>query len=210
MPLSGRAPLKFYSMNILKRLFDILGSSFLLVFLFPLLFLIAFLVRIILGSPVFFLQQRPGIHGRPFTIIKFRTMRDEKNNAGDVLPDSERLSRFGRFLRGTSLDELPELINVLKGDMSFVGPRPLLMRYLDRYTAYQARRHEVRPGITGWAQVKGRNAITWEEKFDLDIWYVENQSFWVDMKILFLTVWQVLLRKGVSATGHATMPEFKG
>jgi len=195
---------------ILKRLIDILGSGAGLVLLSPFLLVVAFLVRVKLGSPVFFRQQRPGLHGKPFMLVKFRTMTDERDERGNLLPDEVRLTRFGQFLRSTSIDELPELWNVLVGDMSLVGPRPLLMQYLDRYTPEQARRHEVKPGITGWAQVNGRNALSWEEKFKLDVWYVENCNFFLDIKILFLTLVKVLSREGVSARNHATMPEFIG
>jgi sugar transferase EpsL len=163
-----------------------------------------------MGSPVFFQQRRPGLGGRPFPIYKFRTMNQARDAQGSLLPDAQRLARFGRFLRSTSLDKLPELFNVLRGDMSLVGPRPLLMEYLPRYTLEQARRHEVKPGITGWAQVNGRNAISWEQKFKLDVWYVDNCSLWLDLKILALTVIQVFQRKGISAGGHATMPVFEG
>jgi sugar transferase EpsL len=176
----------------------------------PVLALVALLVRLKLGAPLLFRQQRPGLHGKPFTLYKFRTMTDARDAQGRRLPDAERLTPFGRFLRSTSLDELPELFNVLKGEMSLVGPRPLLMRYLDRYTPEQARRHAVKPGITGWAQVNGRNALTWEEKFALDVWYVDHQSLWLDVKILAMTVWQVLKREGISQPGHATMEEFRG
>ena len=176
----------------------------------PLLLLVALLVRVKLGTPILFRQQRPGLHGVPFTLLKFRTMTNQRDVAGKLLPDDERLTRFGRWLRSTSLDELPELINVLRGEMSLVGPRPLLMRYLDRYTSEQARRHEVRPGITGWVQVNGRNALSWEEKFKLDVWYVDNLSLWLDLKIIRLTIWKVLRREGISQTGHATMEEFSG
>ncbi|GAA4018262.1 sugar transferase [Deinococcus rubellus] len=168
------------------------------------------LVRFKLGSPIFFSQQRPGLRGKPFTMYKFRTMRDATDTQGQPLPDSERLTPLGRFLRSSSLDELPELFNVLRGDMSLVGPRPLLMEYLPRYTPQQARRHEVRPGITGWAQVNGRNAISWEEKFNLDVWYVDNRSFALDLKILWLTVLKVFKREGINAVGEATMPVFSG
>ena len=174
------------------------------------LLLLALLVRTKLGSPVFFRQTRPGLHGKPFEMLKFRTMTDARDAQGELLPDSERLPPFGRFLRSSSLDELPELWNVLKGEMSLVGPRPLLMEYLPLYTPQQYRRHEVRPGVTGWAQVNGRNAISWEEKFALDVWYVENQSFWLDVKILFLTVKKVLVKDGISASGEATMTKFTG
>ncbi|MHB8842523.1 MAG: sugar transferase [Candidatus Aquicultor sp.] len=174
------------------------------------LFMIAFLVRSTLGSPVLFRQVRPGFGGKPFTIYKFRTMKELKDQNGDLLPDENRLTSFGNFMRSTSLDELPELFNVLKGDMNLVGPRPLLMSYLDRYTPGQARRHNVKPGITGWAQVNGRNGLSWEEKFKLDIWYVDNWSMLLDIKILFLTLIKVVKREGISAEGFATMPEFKG
>ena len=197
-------------MKILKRLFDLTSSLALLILLSPLLAGIAALARLLLGSPVFVRQLRPGLHGRPFTLLKFRTMTEARDPAGNLLPDEQRLTRLGRFLRRTSLDELPELINVLKGEMSLVGPRPLLMRYLDRYTPEQARRHEVKPGITGWAQINGRNALTWEEKFKLDVWYVDHRSFWLDAKILLLTLWKVLQREGINQPGHATMEEFRG
>lgn len=179
-----------------------------LVLLLPLLAIVALLVRIRLGSPIFFRQRRPGLHGKPFHLIKFRSMTDQRDSKGDLCSDEIRLTGFGRFLRASSLDELPEVINVLRGEMSLVGPRPLLMEYLDRYTERQARRHEVRPGITGWAQVNGRNAVSWEERFELDVWYVENQSLWLDVRILLATLVTVFSRAGVSAEGHATMPEF--
>lgn len=195
---------------MLKRLFDLAVASLgLMLLAVPLLFLML-LVRTKLGRPVFFHQVRPGLHGKPFKMVKLRTMTDARGPDGALLPDAERLTRFGQFLRSTSLDELPELWNVLKGDMSLVGPRPLLMEYLPLYTPEQARRHEVRPGVTGWAQVNGRNAISWEEKFALDVWYVEHQSFWLDMKILGMTVMRVLKREGVSATGEVTVSKFKG
>lgn len=193
-----------------KRVFDLALVIPGLVTLAPFLAVIAALVRVKLGRPVLFRQERPGINGKPYTIYKFRTMTDARDSAGNLLPDGQRMPRFGRFLRAASLDELPELWNVVKGDMSLVGPRPLLMEYLDRYTPKQARRHEVKPGITGWAQVNGRNALSWEEKFKLDVWYVDNLSFWLDLKILWLTVIQVLKREGISADGHETMPEFMG
>ncbi|MDL9998089.1 sugar transferase [Variovorax sp. J22P240] len=167
-------------------------------------------VRVRIGSPVFFVQTRPGLKGLPFEMVKLRTMTDGRDVQGNLLPDAQRLMPFGRFLRSTSLDELPELWNVLKGEMSLVGPRPLLMEYLPLYSAEQARRHEVRPGITGWAQINGRNALSWEEKFKLDAWYVDNQSLWLDVKILWLTVKKVLVREGISASGEATMPKFTG
>ena len=194
----------------MKRFFDILLATFVLVLLLPLLIFVAWQVRRKMGAPVLFRQLRPGLYGKPFEMLKFRTMRDELDSEGQPLPDSERLSDFGRWLRATSLDELPELWNVLRGDMSLVGPRPLLMEYLPLYTPEQARRHEVRPGITGWAQVNGRNAISWEEKFALDVWYVDNQSLLLDFKILLLTVKNVLVRAGISADGEATMPRFTG
>jgi sugar transferase EpsL len=168
------------------------------------------LIRIMLGKPVFFIQQRPGLYGKPFKIIKFRTMSEKYDSSGNLLPDHERLTTLGRWLRKTSLDELPELFNVLKGDMSLVGPRPLLMEYLNRYTPEQARRHEVKPGITGWAQINGRNAISWEEKFKLDVWYVEHANIWLDLKILLLTLITVIKGQGVSADDHVTMPPFTG
>jgi lipopolysaccharide/colanic/teichoic acid biosynthesis glycosyltransferase len=194
----------------MKRLMDISVSAVaLLLFALPLLFLV-WQVRRKLGSPVFFRQVRPGLHGQPFEMVKFRTMTDERGPDGQLLPDAQRLTPFGRFLRSSSLDELPELWNVLKGDMRLVGPRPLLMEYLPLYSPEQARRHKVRPGITGWAQVNGRNAIGWEQKFQLDVWYVDNQSLWLDIKILWLTVKRVLVRNGISAAGEATMPKFTG
>lgn len=188
----------------MKRLFDILLTLLTAVIWLPLLGGVTCVVLLSMGPPVFFTQERPGFKGRIFRLIKFRTMR-----SGDA-PDAERLTRVGRFLRSTSLDELPELLNVLKGEMSLVGPRPLLVRYLPRYTPEQMRRHEVRPGLTGWAQINGRNAITWEEKFAYDVWYVEHQSFQLDLKILCRTVWRVLTRQGVAAHGEATMGEFWG
>jgi lipopolysaccharide/colanic/teichoic acid biosynthesis glycosyltransferase len=194
----------------LKRLFDMLFSFFgLLALALPLLILV-WLVRSKLGAPVFFRQVRPGQHGKPFEMVKFRTMTGERGPDNQLLPDAQRLTPFGRWLRATSLDELPELWNVMKGDMSLVGPRPLLMEYLPLYTPEQARRQDVRPGITGWAQVNGRNAISWDEKFALDVWYVDNRSLLLDVRILWMTVHMVLLRKAISATGDATMPKFKG
>lgn len=194
----------------MKRLFDFSVSFIALLALLPIFFLLALLVKITIGTPIFFFQKRPGLHGKAFIMIKFRSMSNARNADGSMLLDSERLTRFGRFLRSTSLDELPELWNVLKGDMSLVGPRPLLMEYLPLYSREQARRHNVRPGITGWAQVNGRNAITWEEKFKLDVWYVNNHSFWLDVKILFLTVKRVFHRHGITADGEVTMPPFMG
>lgn len=193
-----------------KRLLDLLGSFILLVILSPALLVLFLLVWLFLGWPVIFSQERPGLHGRLFRLYKFRSMRDLRDANGNLLPDEQRLTRFGRFLRSTSLDELPELFNVLKGDMSLVGPRPLLVQYLERYTPEQARRHEVRPGITGWAQVNGRNALSWEEKFALDVWYVDLRSFWLDIKILFMTLAKVFKREGINAEGSATAPEFMG
>ena len=195
---------------MLKRFVDILGAILgLVLFAIPLMFLMLLLCRK-LGRPVFFSQVRPGMHGKPFEMVKFRTMTSECGPDGQLLPDAERLTPFGRWFRGTSLDELPELWNVLRGDMSLVGPRPLLMEYLPLYTPEQARRHEVRPGITGWAQVNGRNAISWEDKFRLDVWYVDHRSLWLDIKILWFTVKKVLVRDGISAAGEATMPKFTG
>ena len=176
----------------------------------PVMLLVAGTLYLTSGVPIVFSQRRPGLWGKPFNMLKFRTMTNETGAKGALLPDSERLTRIGRFLRSTSLDELPELLNVLRGEMSLVGPRPLLMEYLERYTPEQARRHEVKPGITGWAQINGRNAISWEEKFKLDVWYVDNWSVWLDIKILALTVWKVIRRDGISAGAHATMPEFEG
>ncbi len=193
-----------------KRGIDIVVSGLFLIVLSPLMLTLVLLVWRKLGSPILFRQVRPGLHGKPFVMYKFRTMTDARDADGNLLPDSERLTTFGRWLRATSLDELPELFNVLKGDMSLVGPRPLLMKYLTRYTPEQARRHEVKPGITGWAQIHGRNALSWEEKFQLDVWYVDNWSLWLDMKILWCTLRIVLMREGISAEGHATMPEFRG
>lgn len=193
-----------------KRLFDIVASAFGLLLLSPVIAVVAWKISHKLGSPVLFRQVRPGLNGRPFEMIKFRTMRDAVNAAGDLLPDSERMTPFGSFLRSSSLDELPELWNVLKGDMSLVGPRPLLMEYLSLYSPDQYRRHEVRPGITGWAQINGRNALSWNEKFKRDVWYVDNRSFWLDLKILFLTIKKVVVRDGISAEGEATMAKFTG
>jgi len=193
-----------------KRFFDLAIAFPTVIFISPILVLIGFLVRLKIGPPVLFRQIRPGQYGRPFTIFKFRTMTDEWDEDGTLLPDGERLTKLGRFLRNTSMDELPELLNVIKGDMSMVGPRPLLMQYLDRYTPEQARRNEVKPGITGWTQVNGRNALSWEKKFMLDVWYVDNYSHWLDLKIIAKTVIIVLNRKGITQEGEATMGEFKG
>ncbi|EGR0753318.1 TPA: sugar transferase [Vibrio vulnificus] len=194
----------------MKRLFDFLVSLTALILLSPIIVLIAWKIRENLGSPVLFRQTRPGLNGKPFEMVKFRTMKDAVDAQGNPLPDSERMTPFGDKLRNSSLDELPELWNVLKGEMSLVGPRPLLMQYLPLYSPEQARRHEVRPGVTGWAQINGRNAISWEEKFKLDVWYVNNRSFCLDIKILFLTIKKVFVKEGISADDHVTMPEFKG
>ena len=194
----------------MKRLFDTVVAAVLLVVLAPLFAVIAFGVRLAMGRPMLFRQLRPGLGGTAFEIMKFRTMSSALDSKGQPLPDHARLNRFGRFLRRASLDELPELINVLKGDMSLVGPRPLLMQYLDRYTPTQARRHEVRPGITGWAQVNGRNAISWEERFQLDVWYVDHRGFWLDLKILALTAVRILRGDDINQPGHATRQEFMG
>lgn len=195
---------------MIKRCLDILGAVVGLVLFLLLLVLIYGLIRREMGAPVLFRQTRPGLNGMPFEMVKFRTMRDSNDSNGNPLPDSERLTNFGRFLRSSSLDELPELWNVLKGDMSLVGPRPLLMEYLPLYSPEQARRHEVRPGVTGWAQINGRNSVSWNEKFELDVWYVENRNFRLDLKIIWLTIRKVVKRDGISAAGEATMPKFKG
>lgn len=194
----------------MKRLFDVVVSVFALLFFSPIMAFVAWKIRKNLGSPVLFRQTRPGLSGKPFEMVKFRTMKDAADTLGNILPDAERMTAFGNKLRSSSLDELPELWNVLKGDMSLVGPRPLLMQYLPLYSKEQARRHEVRPGVTGWAQVNGRNAISWEDKFKLDVWYVDNHSFWLDFKVLLLTVKKVFVREGISAEGQATMHEFMG
>ncbi len=193
-----------------KRVLDVLLAVVALIALSPLLAVVAALVWLDLGSPVLFRHERPGRQARPFRLLKFRTMTDARDAQGKLLPDAKRLTRLGRLLRSTSLDELPELFNVLRGEMSLVGPRPLLMEYLPRYTARQMRRHEVRPGITGWAQVNGRNALAWERKFELDVWYVDHQSLWLDLKIMALTAWKVLRREGINQEGYATAPEFLG
>ena len=203
---SGRAMYQ----HMLKRTIDLLLSATALVLGAPVLAIVALLVRVKLGAPVLFRQTRPGLSARPFTMLKFRTMTDARDAHGSLRPDSERLTPFGRFLRSTSLDELPELVNVLKGEMSLVGPRPLLTQYLERYSPEQLRRHEVRPGITGWAQVNGRNALTWERKFELDVWYVDHQSLWLDIRIVCLTVWKIVRRDGISQPGQATAEEFRG
>ena len=193
-----------------KRIIDILMVVPGLILMLPVMGFIVLLIRLKLGSPVLFCQLRPGLHGRSFINYKFRTMSNEQDSLGNILQDAKRLTLLGQFLRSSSLDELPELFNILKGDMSFVGPRPLLIRYLERYTPEQARRQEVKPGLTGWAQVNGRNAISWEQKFELDVWYVDNCSVWLDVKILFLTVLKVIKREGISHAGHVNMEEFMG
>jgi len=193
-----------------KRFVDVAFALCGLIVLLPVVLLVACGIRWRLGAPIFFCQERPGLRGKPFKMVKFRSMRDVFDANGNPLPDSKRMTPFGSFLRSSSLDELPELWNVLKGEMSLVGPRPLLMEYLPLYSAEQYRRHEVRPGVTGWAQINGRNALSWKEKFELDVWYVDNQSFWLDLKIIFLTIKKVLVRDGISADGEATMSKFTG
>jgi len=195
---------------MIKRIIDCLFSLLLLIFLSPIILIVTFCIRFKLGSPAIFTQPRPGLNGKVFYVYKFRTMTDELDANGELLPDAQRLTSFGQFIRKVSLDELPQLWNVLKGDMSFVGPRPLLVEYLPLYNKRQARRHEVRPGITGWAQVNGRNAISWEQKFEYDVWYVDNQSFWLDIKILLLTIKKVFISEGISQEGQATMEKFTG
>lgn len=197
-------------MTVGKRIFDFFASSLGFLVISPLMIIVALLIRCKLGSPILFRQQRPGLRARPFYVYKFRTMTDQRGADGQLLPDEVRLTSFGKLLRRLSLDELPQLLNVIKGDLSLVGPRPLLMQYLPLYSPEQARRHEVRPGITGWAQVNGRNAISWEDKFKLDIWYVDHQSFLLDLKILWITFNKVFKREGISQEGQATMSEFKG
>ncbi len=208
----GRGPIRAFGPNggvgAMKRSFDIAASLLALVVISPFLLIVAFLVRVKLGSPVFFAQQRPGLGGRVFTLWKIRTMTDKRDDRGDLLPDAERLTPFGRFLRSTSIDELPELWNVLRGDMSLVGPRPLLVSYLPRYSPDQARRHDVRPGLTGWAQVNGRNAASWEDRLRLDTWYVDHRTLRLDLHIVLKTVTIVLRREGISAADSVTMPEF--
>ncbi len=196
--------------KFVKPIFDFAAAVILLVLLSPILLILAILVRLFLGRPVFFRQTRPGLNGKAFVLYKFRTMTNKKDAKGNLLPDEKRLTRFGQFLRATSLDELPELFNVLKGDMSLVGPRPLLMEYLPLYSREQARRHDVKPGITGWAQVNGRNALSWQEKFKLDVWYVDHVSFWLDLKILIITLLKVFKREGINQQGKATVEYFNG
>lgn len=193
-----------------KRLFDLVLTLPALIVLSPLLLITALLVRLRMGTPVIFQQRRPGYKGEPFMLYKFRTMTNATDEHGKLLPDSIRLTPFGQFLRKTSIDELPELINIARGEMSLVGPRPLMMKYLDRYSPEQARRHDVKPGLTGWAQINGRNAISWDQKFEYDVWYVDHMSLWLDIKIIALTFWKLLKREGISAEGHVTMPEFMG
>jgi len=193
-----------------KRLFDLVITIPSLIVLSPFMLVLAVFVRQRMGTPVIFQQMRPGYHGMPFMLYKFRTMTTATDEKGKLLPDDVRLTAFGKFLRKTSLDELPELLNILRGEMSLVGPRPLMMQYLRRYSPEQGRRHDVKPGLTGWAQINGRNALSWEQKFELDLWYVDHQSLWLDIKIIALTFWQLIKRDGISAEGHATMPEFMG
>lgn len=195
---------------IIKRLFDLIVTVVALVVFSLIIFVTALIIKVKIGSPIIFKQQRPGLYGKPFYVYKFRTMTDETDEQGELLPDHIRLTKIGKLIRKLSLDELPQLFNVIKGDISLVGPRPLLMEYLELYTSEQARRHDVKPGITGWAQVNGRNAISWEEKFKLDVWYVDNQSFWLDIKILFLTVLKVFKSEGINQSGQATIEKFKG
>ena len=199
-----------FSYAACKNILDVFASLVALVLLFP-LFLLVYLVALSQhGSPVFFTQIRAGLHGKPFRMYKFRSMNNARSLNGMLMPDAQRLTPFGRWLRATSIDELPELLNILRGEMSFIGPRPLLMQYLPLYTPEQARRHDVKPGFSGWAQINGRNAISWKEKFKLDVWYVEHQSLWLDLRIFMLTVWKVIHREGISAAGDATMPLFRG
>jgi len=204
--------MSFFPENVpfFKRGFDLIISVISLIILSPLLLITSLAISIVYGLPILFRQNRPGYQEKPFTIYKFRTMTDKLDDQGDLLPDDKRLKWLGRVLRGTSIDELPELFNVLRGDMSIVGPRPLLMQYLERYNAEQARRHEVLPGITGWAQVNGRNAITWEDKFKYDVWYIDNWSFWLDLKIIGMTIWKAFQREGINQPGHISASEFMG
>lgn len=195
---------------IAKRLLDIILSALILTVLSPVLLVVGVTIFLSYGRPIFFKHTRPGKHGKPFTLIKFRSMKDAYDKDGNLLPDAQRITRFGNFIRRTSIDELPGFYNVLRGDMSLVGPRPLLMRYLGRYSVEQARRHDVLPGVTGWAQINGRNAISWDEKFMLDLWYIDHWSFWLDIKIIFLTIWKVIKGRDISQPGRATMDEFMG
>ncbi|MCI0416749.1 sugar transferase [bacterium] len=195
---------------MMKRCMDFFTAAIMLILLFPILLLISIVILIKLGKPVLYRQMRPGFREKPFPIYKFRTMKEIRDKDGNLLPDHDRLTEFGKWLRSTSLDELPELWNLLRGEMSLVGPRPLLMQYLPRYNSEQRRRHLVKPGITGWAQIHGRNALSWDDKFRLDVWYVDHQSFLIDCKILLITIWKTFKREGIAADGHATMPEFLG
>jgi sugar transferase EpsL len=195
---------------LIKRIFDLIATIAGLAIISPFLLIVALLVWLKIGRPILYRQQRPGLRGKPFMIYKFRTMTDERDESGKLLPDSDRLTGFGKFMRSSSLDEWPELLNVIKGEMSLVGPRPLLMQYLDRYSAEQKRRHDVLPGITGWAQVNGRNALHWQDKFRLDVWYVDHWSFWLDIRILLMTIGKVFQREGITQDGHATAEEFLG
>jgi lipopolysaccharide/colanic/teichoic acid biosynthesis glycosyltransferase len=199
-----------YKTPVIKRLLDIIISATALMVFSPVILIVSLILLFTIGRPVFFLHERPGIEGKPFKLIKFRSMRNTRDIKGNLLPDCERITRFGQFIRKTSIDEFPELLNVLLGEMSMVGPRPLLMQYLSRYSEDQFRRHDVLPGVTGWAQVNGRNAISWDEKFKLDLWYVDHWSIWLDIKILFMTVWKVISGEGISQPGRATMDEFMG
>ena len=199
--------MRFYR-HIGKRVLDIVIVIPSLILIGPITCVVAFMLRLKIGRPVLFKQLRPGLYGKPFRVNKFRTMLDLRDEKGDLLPDAERLTSFGKILRSTSMDELPEILNIIKGEMSLVGPRPLLMQYLDRYTPEQSRRHEVKPGITGWAQINGRNAITWEQKFKYDIWYVDHLSFNLDLKIIIMTIWKILKREGISQPDHVTAKEF--
>ena len=203
-----RCEARYYMYLFTKRISDVVGALAGLLMLSPVLILVAVRIRMTMGSPIFFRQERPGKDGKPFMMLKLRTMTNERGEDGELLPDGERLTRPGKFLRKTSLDEFPEFINVLKGDMSLVGPRPLLIRYLDRYTPEQSRRHEVRPGVTGWAQINGRNTLSWDKKLELDVLYIDTKTVYLDIKILLLTIWKVFRRDGISADEHATMPEF--
>ena len=196
--------------TLIKTLADRILALFLFLILLPVFLVVSISLLLKMGSPVIFVQQRPGYMGRPLNLLKFRTMTNKRDEYGDLLPDSERLTAFGRWLRATSIDELPGVINVLRGDLSFIGPRPLLTQYLPLYSAYQARRHDVKPGFSGWAQINGRNAITWEQRFCYDVWYVDNQSIWLDLRILLITIWKVICREGINSPGEATMTEFKG
>lgn len=197
-------------MIISKRLFDLVFAAMLLIAFMPIMIILAAAIRMFLGHPVIFIQLRPGLKDKPFNLYKFRTMTDKRGSSGELLSDAERMTGFGRFLRSTSLDELPSLWNVIKGEMSVVGPRPLLMEYLPLYSPDQARRHDVKPGLTGWAQINGRNAITWDEKFSLDIWYIENWTLWLDIKIILMTIKKVMMRTDINAEGEVTMPKFTG